>query len=53
MPLDGGWVETHRRDAFRPRRQGLPEGWDQLMWIPEIARAITNRCTSEVPSKMV
>jgi len=25
----------------------------QLMWIPEMAREITSRCTSEVPSKMV
>ena len=26
---------------------------DQLMWMPEIARLITSRWTSEVPSKMV
>jgi hypothetical protein len=25
----------------------------QLMWIPEIARLITSRCTSLVPSKIV
>jgi hypothetical protein len=25
----------------------------QLIWIPEMAREITSRCTSEVPSKMV
>jgi hypothetical protein len=25
----------------------------QLMWIPEIARLITSRWISEVPSKMV
>ena len=30
----------------------LPQA-DQLMWIPEIARLITKRCTSDVPSKMV
>ena len=32
---------------------GVLPGPNQLMWIPEIAREITSRCTSLVPSKMV
>ena len=46
------------------RRQPIPRGQltltsetptllGQLMWMPEIAREITSRCTSEVPSKIV
>ena len=32
---------------------GVLPGPNQLMWIPEIAREMTSRCTSLVPSKMV
>ncbi len=37
--------------AVQPEDPFAPVG--QLMWIPEIARAITRRCTSDVPSKIV
>ena len=47
-----GWRAT-KFQTLRCSVETLFSLVDQLMWIPEIAREITSRWISEVPSKMV
>ena len=50
---DHWWITPRRRGLSGTRPDGLPAGVHQRMCMPEMARAITSRWISEVPSKMV
>ena len=49
---DRSWRHSVR-GRTGPRSRDARIRSDQLMWMPEMARLMTSRCTSDVPSKMV
>jgi hypothetical protein len=53
--IGAGCRKSNWKASSKPKKEVAPAALrkDQLMWIPEIAREITSRCTSEVPSKIV